>query len=49
MHDATPVIGSSAAPAPLVFTDAAALKVGQLIEEEANPALKLRVYMAEMS
>jgi iron-sulfur cluster insertion protein len=46
MHDATPVIGSSAAPAPLVFTDAAALKVGQLIEEEANPALKLRVYIS---
>lgn len=32
-------------PAPLVFTDAAAHKVGELIAEEQNPALKLRVYI----
>ena len=32
-------------PPPLLFTDAAALKVGELIREEANPALKLRVYV----
>ena len=32
-------------PAPLVFTDAAADKVRQLIEEEGNPALKLRVFV----
>ena len=32
-------------PVPLVFTDAAAHKVGQLIAEEQNPALKLRVYI----
>ena len=32
-------------PAPLLFTDAAALKVGELIREEANLALKLRVYV----
>jgi len=32
-------------PTPLLFTDAAALKVGELIREEANPALKLRVYV----
>ncbi len=31
--------------APLVFTDAAAHKVRDLIEEEGNPALKLRVYI----
>ncbi|HEX5339688.1 MAG TPA: iron-sulfur cluster insertion protein ErpA [Gammaproteobacteria bacterium] len=31
---------------PLVFTDAAARKVRQLIEEEANPALKLRVFVS---
>ncbi len=31
--------------APLVFTDAAAHKVRQLIDEEGNPALKLRVYI----
>jgi iron-sulfur cluster insertion protein len=30
---------------PLLFTDAAAQKVGELIREEANPALKLRVYV----
>src|SRR5580765_2743406 len=32
-------------PAPLVFTDAAANKVRQLIEEEGNPDLKLRVFV----
>ena len=32
-------------PAPLVFSDAAANKVKQLIEEEGNPALKLRVFV----
>jgi iron-sulfur cluster insertion protein len=37
--------GDMPPPAPLLFTDAAALKVGQLIREEANPALKLRVYV----
>jgi iron-sulfur cluster insertion protein len=31
---------------PLIFTDAAARKVKQLIEEEANPALKLRVFVS---
>lgn len=32
-------------PDPLVFTDSAASKVKQLIEEEGNPALKLRVFV----
>jgi iron-sulfur cluster insertion protein len=32
-------------PAPLVFTDSAAGKVSLLIEEEGNPALKLRVFV----
>ena len=32
-------------PTPLLFTDAAASKVGELIREEGNPALKLRVYV----
>ena len=32
-------------PPPLLFTDAAAQKVGELIREEANPSLKLRVYI----
>jgi iron-sulfur cluster insertion protein len=30
----------------LVFTDAAAAKVGDLIREEANPNLKLRVFIS---
>lgn len=30
---------------PLNFTDAAARKVGELIEQEGNAALKLRVYV----
>ena len=30
---------------PLVFTSAAAAKVGSLIEEEGNPGLMLRVYI----
>jgi iron-sulfur cluster insertion protein len=32
--------------APLVFTDAAAGKVRELIAEEGNPELKLRVYIS---
>ena len=35
-------------PEVLVFTDAAAGKVGELIREEANPNLKLRVYTTGM-
>ena len=31
---------------PLVFTEAAAQKVGQLIDDEGNPDLKLRVYIS---
>lgn len=30
---------------PLVFTDSAAAKVRELIEEEGNPSLKLRVFV----
>ena len=32
-------------PAPLVFSDSAAGKVKQLIDEEGNPDLKLRVFV----
>ena len=32
-------------PAPLVFSDTAANTVKQLIEEEGNPGLKLRVFV----
>jgi iron-sulfur cluster insertion protein len=42
----TPVIGSTAAPPPLVFTDAAARKVQELINEEDNPELMLRVFVS---
>jgi iron-sulfur cluster insertion protein len=37
--------GIAEMPAPLVFTDSAADKVKQLIDEEGNPALKLRVFV----
>ena len=33
-------------PAPLVFSDNAANKVKQLIDEEGNPDLKLRVFVS---
>ena len=36
----------AAPPPPVVFTDAAANKVGELIKEEQNPALKLRVFIS---
>lgn len=32
-------------PSPLLFTDSAASKVKELIEEEGNPSLKLRVFV----
>ena len=32
-------------PSPIIFTDSAAAKVAQLIEEEGNPDLKLRVFV----
>lgn len=37
--------GEQALPDPLVFTDAAARKVRELIREEGNDALKLRVFV----
>ena len=37
---------ASAPPPPVVFTDAAASKVGELIREEDNPNLKLRVFIS---
>jgi iron-sulfur cluster insertion protein len=36
----------AAPPVALVFTDSAAAKVGQLIREESNPNLKLRVFVS---
>jgi iron-sulfur cluster insertion protein len=32
-------------PVPLVFTDSAAAKVADLVAEEGNPELKLRVFV----
>ncbi len=46
MTSTTPTIGSSGVPPVLVFTDAAADKVSELIQEEDNPDLMLRVYVA---
>lgn len=46
MNQETPVIGSASAPAPIVFTNAAAKKVHELIQEEENPALMLRVFVS---
>ncbi len=43
MQTDTPTIGPAT---PVVFTDAAASKVGELIEEEQNPELKLRVFIS---
>ena len=39
----TPAVGEM--PLPLVFTDSAADKVKQLVDEEGNPDLKLRVFV----
>ena len=43
---ATATEAPAAGEAPLIFTDAAARKVKQLIEEEKNDALKLRVFVS---
>lgn len=45
MSDPNAVAETPVGGAPLNFTDAAARKVGQLIAQERNPALKLRVYI----
>jgi iron-sulfur cluster insertion protein len=42
---ASPIDSTAESGNPLVFTDAAALKVGELIRGEGNPALMLRVYV----
>ncbi len=42
----TDTASETAMPAPLIFTDAAASKVKQLIEEEKNENLKLRVFVS---
>jgi iron-sulfur cluster insertion protein len=42
---AQPVQDLAEPPTPLVFTDSAAAKVADLIAEEGNDNLKLRVYI----
>lgn len=37
---------NAAVETPLIFTDSAATKVKQLIDEEGNPELKLRVFVS---
>ena len=39
------VVDFDTIPVPINFTDSAAQKVAQLIEEEGNPDLKLRVFV----
>jgi iron-sulfur cluster insertion protein len=52
MNNPFPMAPSAPAPdyrtagAPLIFTEAAARKVHELIDEEGNPSLKLRVYIS---
>src|SRR5512137_123533 len=45
MTEATALIETTAAP-ELILTEAAAVKVGELIREEGNPNLKLRVFVS---
>ncbi len=45
MTTLTNTVDLQAPPAPLLFTDAAASKVKELLEEEGNPELKLRVFV----
>jgi iron-sulfur cluster insertion protein len=44
MTEALQPVGE-APPAPIVFTDSAASKVKELVDEEGNPDLKLRVFV----
>jgi len=46
MQQETSIAPSAPPPPPIVFTDAAANKVGELIKEEQNPDLKLRVFIS---
>ena len=42
---ATPDTSFDAPPAPILFTDSAVAKVRELVDEEGNPDLKLRVFV----
>ena len=41
----SPEAFADAPPAPIIFTDSAANKVAELVAEEGNPDLKLRVFV----
>ena len=41
-----PSIAPAAFEAPLIFSDSAAAKVKDMIDEEGNPQLKLRIYVS---
>jgi len=43
LHSAA--VGHDEPPVPLIFTDSAANKVKELVDEEGNPELKLRVFV----
>ncbi|CAM4116552.1 iron-sulfur cluster insertion protein ErpA [Bordetella tumbae] len=45
MNAVTETVDLQAPPTPLVFTDSAAAKVKDLLAEEGNPELKLRVFV----
>jgi iron-sulfur cluster insertion protein len=45
MHEGNAMNAIAEMPAALVFTDSAAAKVKELIDEEGNPELKLRVFV----
>ena len=45
MSNVTQTVDLQTPPPPLVFTDAAAAKVKDLLLEEGNPELKLRVFV----
>ena len=45
MNTLTSAVDLQAPPSPLIFTDAAAAKVKDLLAEEGNPELKLRVFV----
>ena len=45
MNAVTEAIELDAPPVPLIFTDSAAMKVRELVDEEGNPDLKLRVFV----
>jgi iron-sulfur cluster insertion protein len=45
MSTATETVDLQVPPSPILFTDAAAAKVKDLLAEEGNPELKLRVFV----